>query len=89
VDAADKADRQALERERIAAQERIAGLQVGAKVAADKASLSGKQQAEGLRIGMEIAREQVTQAQQQDAERRAAENPPGANQTPPANKEGE
>ena len=89
VDAADKADRQALERERIAAQERIAGLQVGAKVATDKASLSGKQQAEGLRIGMEIAREQVTQAQQQDAERRAAENPPGANQTPPANKEGE
>lgn len=57
VDAAAKADQLEIERERIAAQERIAGLQVGAKVATDKANLSAKQQADGLRIGVEIARE--------------------------------
>lgn len=57
VDATEKSERLDLERERIAAQERIAGLQVGAKIATDKARLSAKQQAEGLRIGVEIARE--------------------------------
>ena len=57
VDATEKAERLELEKERIAAQERIAGLQVGAKIATDKANLSAKQQAEGLRMGVEIARE--------------------------------
>jgi len=57
VDAAAKVDQLAVERERIAAQERIAGLQVGAKIATDKANLSAKQQAEGLRMGVDIARE--------------------------------
>jgi len=61
VDAAAKADQLEIERERIAAQERIAGLQVGAKIATDKANLSAKQQAEGLRIGVEIAREAAQQ----------------------------
>jgi hypothetical protein len=56
VDAAAKADQQDIERERIAAQERIAGMQVGAKVASDKAQLASKDQIEGLRIGAEIAR---------------------------------
>jgi hypothetical protein len=56
MDAAAKADQIDVERERIAAQERIAGMQVGAKTAHDKASLSAKQQAEGLRIGVDIAR---------------------------------
>jgi hypothetical protein len=67
VDATAKADQLDIERERIAAQERIAGLQVGAKVATDKASLSAKQQAEGLRIGVDIARE-MSQAGQQNKE---------------------
>jgi len=57
VDATAKSEQMDIERERIAAQERIAGLQVGAKVATDKAQLSAKQQAEGLRLGVEIARE--------------------------------
>ena len=57
VDAAAKADQLEIERERIAAQERIAGLQTGAKVASDKASLAAKQQAEGVRMGIDIARE--------------------------------
>jgi hypothetical protein len=63
VDAADKNDRLELERERIAAQKEIAGLQVGAKVATDKANLSAKEQMEGLRVGVEIAREQLQAAQ--------------------------
>jgi hypothetical protein len=57
VDAADKNDRLELEEKRIAAQKEIAGLQVGAKIATDKANLSAKQQEAGLRIGVEIARE--------------------------------
>ena len=57
MDAAAKADQLELEKERIAAQERIAGLQVGAKIATDKANLSAKQQEAGLRIGVDIARE--------------------------------
>lgn len=57
IDAAAKQDQLEIERERIAAQKEIAGLQVGAKVATDKANLSSKEQLEGLRMGVEIARE--------------------------------
>lgn len=56
VEAAEKNDKIDIERERIAAQKEIAGLQVGAKVATDKANLSAKQQEAGLRMGVEIAR---------------------------------
>jgi hypothetical protein len=64
VDAAAKTDQQDIERERIAAQERIAGMQVGAKIASDKAQLASKDQLEGLRIGSEIARNQAQMAGQ-------------------------
>jgi len=57
VDAAAKADQLDIERERIAAQERIAGMQVGEKAAQSKAQLAAKQQAEGVRMGIDIARE--------------------------------
>jgi len=56
VDAAAKADQIEIERERIATQERIAGMQVGAKVAKDKAELASQDQREGMRLGVEIAR---------------------------------
>ena len=69
IDAAAEADRLEIERERIAAQERIAGLQVGAKVATDKAKLSAQEQEAGLRIGVDIAREQMQMAKE-------AEQPP-------------
>ena len=69
IDAAAEADRLEIERERIAAQERIAGLQVGAKVATDKAKLSAQEQEAGLRIGVDIAREQMQAAKE-------AEQPP-------------
>jgi hypothetical protein len=64
MDAAAKADQIDVERERIAAQERIAGMQVGAIVAGDKAGLAAKQQAEGLRIGSDIARNKAQMAHQ-------------------------
>ena len=57
IEAADKADRIEIEEKRIASQQEIAGLQVGAKIATDKANLSAKEQMEGLRMGVEIARE--------------------------------
>ena len=69
IDAAEKNDRIELEQQRIAAQKEIAGLQVGAKVATDKANLSAKQQLEGLRIGVEVAREATQMSE-------AAQTPP-------------
>jgi hypothetical protein len=66
VEAAEKADRLELERERIASQERVAGMQVGAKIASEKDKLSAQQQKDGLEMGIEIARE----AAQEDREMR-------------------
>jgi len=71
VDAAAKADQLDIERERIAAQERVAGMQIGAKIATDKANLNVKQQMEGLRLGIDAARE----AAQEDRELRQAQQP--------------
>jgi hypothetical protein len=64
IDAAAKQDQLEIERERIAAQKEIAGLQVGAKIATDKANLSSKEQLEGLKMGVEIAREASAPAKQ-------------------------
>ena len=55
VDAAAKEDQLEIERERIAAQREIAGMQVGAKTAKDKADLEAKMEMEGLKIGTDIA----------------------------------
>jgi hypothetical protein len=63
VDAAEKADRIEVERERIAAQKEIAGLNVGAKVATDKARLSSQNQLEGLKMGVQVAREALAPKQ--------------------------
>lgn len=57
ADAAAKADQLDIERERIAVQERIAGMQVGAKAAESKEKLAAKQQSDGVRMGIDIARE--------------------------------
>jgi hypothetical protein len=62
TDASEKADRLSIERERLAVQERIAGMNVGAKIATDKANLSAKQQEAKLRIGVDIAREMAQEA---------------------------
>jgi len=57
ADAADKADRLELEEERINSQERIAGMQVGARIATDKANLDAKQQQEALEMVLDAAKE--------------------------------
>ena len=67
TDAAAKADQLEIERERLRSQERIAGMQIGAKVEGDKRSLSAKQQAEGVRMGIDIAKAKVQTAQQNRA----------------------
>jgi hypothetical protein len=63
IDAADKSDRLELEDKRIETQKEIAGMQVGAKSAKDRADLEAKMELEGLRVGMQIA-EKRTQLNQ-------------------------
>jgi hypothetical protein len=65
LDAAAKADQLEVEKERIAAQKEIAGMQVGAKAAKDRQEFQGKMELEGTRVGAEIARNQAQMAQQQ------------------------
>jgi hypothetical protein len=59
IDAAAQTDKMDIELERIAAQKQIAGMQVGAKVAKDKAELSARQQEAGVRMGIDIAKSQA------------------------------
>jgi hypothetical protein len=59
MDAAAKADQIEIEKQRIAAQKEIAGMQVGAKTQKDKAELAAKQQMEGLRIGAQIGQQKA------------------------------
>ena len=56
VDASEAADRLALERERIASQERIAGAQIGARIQTDREKLRAKEQIDGARIGVDVAK---------------------------------
>jgi hypothetical protein len=55
IDAAAKADQIRVEESRIESQKEIAGMQVGAKVAKDKAELAAKMELEGLKIGTDMA----------------------------------
>jgi len=55
MDASAEADRLRIERERIASQERIAGLQVGAKQASDKEKFELEKMKEGFQIGKQMA----------------------------------
>jgi|694.fasta_scaffold35407_5 hypothetical protein len=63
IDAAEKNDRLELEQKRIESQEEIAGLQVGAKLAASKSEMEAKQEAEGFRMGIEMSREALRSEQ--------------------------
>ena len=56
VDAMTNAERLAIERERLATQEKIAGLQVGAKISHAQEELNAKMELEGVKIGIENAR---------------------------------
>jgi len=70
IDSAAKADELEVRREQIAAQERIAGMQVGAKIATDKTAADDKKQLEGVRMGIEIAKETSKQAANERAAQR-------------------
>ena len=59
MDATAKADEIELERSRIEAQKEIAGMQVGAKVAAEKARFEGEMEVKGLEIGTAIAKDRL------------------------------
>jgi len=59
TDAAAKADQLDIERDRIEAQKEIAGMQVGAKTAKDRAELEAKMELEGIKVGSQIARERA------------------------------
>lgn len=56
MDAASKADQQQIDQERIVSHERIAGLQIGAKVAKDKQEIQMKQLETGVRVGQSISK---------------------------------
>jgi len=64
IEAADKADRLELEKERIEAQKEIAGMQIGAKSAKDRADLEARQEESGVRMGIDVAKTHA-QLQQQ------------------------
>ena len=64
VDAAAKTDQLDIERERIAAQERIAGMQAGVKAQGDKLKMQHQQEAEGVRMGVDIAKHKAQLAHQ-------------------------
>lgn len=64
VDAAAKTDQLDIERERIAAQERIAGMQAGVKAQGDKLKMQQQQEAEGVRMGVDIAKHKAQLAHQ-------------------------
>ena len=72
LDAATNEDKLEIERERIASQEKIAGMQVGVKAAKDRAELESKEKIDGLRIGSDIAK---TQAQMNEARNVAKATP--------------
>jgi hypothetical protein len=57
LDATAQGERAEIERERIAAQQMIAGLQVAAKTAHAQQELDSKMEAEGVRLGMQAAKD--------------------------------
>lgn len=64
ADAAEAADKLALERERLASQERIAGAQIGARIQTDRDKLRAKEQIDGARIGVDVAKAKDQMAMQ-------------------------
>jgi hypothetical protein len=69
MDAAGKADQIEIEKMRISAQKEIAGMQIGAKTAADKAQLNAKQQLEGMKLGNQIGNSKAQLDQQKQSQK--------------------
>jgi hypothetical protein len=74
VDAAAKADQIRVEESRIAAQKEIAGMQVGAKAAKDRAQQESKDKIEGLRLGADIAHKRADLEQRKSDGNRSNQN---------------
>jgi len=74
IDGAEANDRLELDKERIASQERMKGLDVGAKVSTAKAQLSAKEQEAGLRMGVEIAKTAAQEAERETDRKAQAED---------------
>ena len=53
------------ERQRLTVQERIAGMQLEAKAAADEANINAKHHLEGARLGVDIAKNRAEHARRQ------------------------
>jgi len=75
IEAAAQADKIRIEEERIAAQKEIAGMQVGAKTAKDKADLESRMEMEGVRIGAQIGKDRDTLEMQRMQRQQAAQRP--------------
>ena len=65
MDAAAKADQIEIEKARIEAQERIAGVQAGVKAAAEKERLNAEMQVKGVEIGSRIAKDRMEMSRPQ------------------------
>ena len=79
MDAAAEADRIELEKQRLESQERIAGVQAGARAAAEKARLDGELELKGVELGSAIAKQKFDmehQGKQHDLNVHKALNPP-------------
>lgn len=61
IDAAATADKISVERDRIAVQARTSGVQIGAKIASDKANRASKEQIAGAQLGVQIAQSRQQQ----------------------------
>jgi hypothetical protein len=73
IDAAEKQDRIELEEKRLASQEEIAGMQIGAKLATAKNASDAQQQEAGLRMGMDVAKAEMDQTHRANEAQRNAE----------------
>lgn len=74
-DSTTKAAQLEIDRQRIAAQERIAGMQVGAKAAADKANIDSQHHLEGARLGVDIAKDRAANALKQAVQPKGTKEP--------------
>lgn len=69
VDAADKADKMALEREKLKADNEREGLKLGLKSQYDQGKLKADQEREGLRIGVQVAQSKAQMAHDRETQR--------------------
>jgi hypothetical protein len=73
LDAVAQHDKIDIEEKRIDVQTQIAGMQVGAKMAADDAKLSAQQQEAGVKMGIDIAKSMSEAVQAEEAMRQSEE----------------